>query len=152
MFRILSERMRLPSHSSNEGSDGGAQVEHPSPEEDITVIWDPKYWIRHFFLKEFLNFFIELFNTASCCRPSDPTVSEDDGIEPRPFLRLWYWQSDAPTTWQDLIHQFCISSTTRLGLIYDSASSHPQVGLGQISSTTQLEFIHNSARSHPQLT
>jgi len=26
VLRILSERMRLPSHSSNEGSDGGAQV------------------------------------------------------------------------------------------------------------------------------
>jgi hypothetical protein len=45
--------MRLPSHSSNEGSDGGAQVFHPSPEENITVDWDIKYWIVKGFLKDF---------------------------------------------------------------------------------------------------
>ncbi len=42
-------------------------------------------------------------------------------------LRLRQWQSDAPNTRQNLIH--------------NSASSHPQ---------TRLDLIHNSARSHLQ--
>jgi hypothetical protein len=36
------------------------------------------------------------------CRPADSTVSEDTGIKPR-TLWLWHWQSDAVTTWLDLI-------------------------------------------------
>jgi hypothetical protein len=40
---------------------------------------------------------IALFNTVSASRPLDSTLSEDDGIEPRSLLRLWYWQSFAPT-------------------------------------------------------
>jgi hypothetical protein len=71
VFRILSERMRLPSHSSNEGSDGGAQVFHPSPEENITVDWDIKYWILKGF-KGFLKYFIEFFNAASFAAPQIP--------------------------------------------------------------------------------
>ncbi len=85
MFRILSERMRLPSHSSNEGSDGGAQVFHPSTEENITIIWNIKYYR---FFKGFLKYFSVLsYSSQHCfiCSPSDPTVSEDAGIEPRPF-------------------------------------------------------------------
>ena len=56
------------------------------------------------------NFFI--YDTQHCfiCRPSDSTVSEDAGIEPRTRLRLRHCLSDALTTQLDLIH-------TRLDLI-----------------------------------
>jgi hypothetical protein len=66
--------------------------------------------------------------------PPDSTVSEDAGIEPKGLLRLWHSQQDA--------------LTNRLDLIYNSARSHPQLGL--MSSTSRLDLIHNLARSHPQ--
>jgi hypothetical protein len=74
VFRILSERMRLPSHSSNEGSDGGAQVFHPSPEQNITVIWDAKYWVLNGFFEGFFKYFFELFSTASFPTLRSPCV------------------------------------------------------------------------------
>jgi hypothetical protein len=50
-------------------------------------------------------FFIFMYNIQYCfiCRPSDFTVSEDAGIEPRTQLRLRHWLSDALTTRLDLI-------------------------------------------------
>ncbi len=54
-------------------------------------------------------------------------------------LRLRHWLSDKQETRLHIIH----SATSHP----HSATSHPQ--LGYISSTTRLHLIHNSATSHP---
>jgi hypothetical protein len=59
------------------------------------------------------------------CRPSDSTVSEDAGIEPRTVA----------------------TSAMAVRRSSHSATSHPR--LGYISSTTRLHLIHDSATSHP---
>jgi hypothetical protein len=46
-----------------------------------------------------LVFLKYLIQHCLICRPSDFTVSEDAGIEPKAVLRLRLWQSDALTTW-----------------------------------------------------
>ncbi len=65
---------------------------------------------------DFFFLFFFMYNIQHCftCRPSDSTVSEDAGIEPRTV------------------------ATRRSS---HSARSYPQ--LGQISSTTRLDLIHN---------
>jgi hypothetical protein len=40
------------------------------------------------------------------CRPSDSTVSEDAGIEPRTVTTIRHWLSDALTIRLDLIHVY----------------------------------------------
>ncbi len=72
------------------------------------------------------------------CRPSDSTVSEDAGTEPK-TLRLWHWQPDAPAT--------------RLHLIYHSARPHPQSARSHPLSARSHPYSDrshpHSARSHP---
>ncbi len=55
----------------------------------------------------FLLFLLKYIIQHCCiCRPTDSTVSEDAGIKPNPGLfGLWHWQSDALTTWLDVIQQ-----------------------------------------------
>ncbi len=54
-----------------------------------------------------------LFNTASSGRPSDYIVSEDAGRKPGAVATLAL-QSDAVTTWLDLIHrEHCIFSVDK---------------------------------------
>ncbi len=55
----------------------------------------------------FCNFSLFMYEIQHCliCRPSDSTVSEATGIEPRQ-LRLRHWLSDVLTTRLDLIHIF----------------------------------------------
>jgi hypothetical protein len=67
-------------------------------------------------------------------------LSEDAGIETRTDATLPLG-SIASTTQLYLIH-------TRLHLIHNSATSHPQ--LGYISSTTRLHTTHHRATSHPR--
>ncbi len=112
------------------------------------------------------------------CRPSDFTVSDDAGIEPRTVVTLaltarctnnsarYYPQlfqisstnSDRshprlfqiPSTSRlDLICTRLDLSTTRLDLIHNSARFDPQ--LGQAHLQTRLDLIYDSSRSHQHL-
>jgi hypothetical protein len=105
------------------------------------------------------------------CHPSDSTVSEDAGIEPRivdtsalAVRSSRHSATSHPHSTTSHPHSATshphsttyisptlgyISSTTRLHLIHNSATSHPQ--LGYISSATRQHLIRNSATSHPQL-
>jgi hypothetical protein len=73
------------------------------------------------FVWGFLNiyFYLLMCFIQHCfiCRPSDSTVSEDAGIEPRTGCDLLHWQSGVLTIRLDLIY-------TRLDLIQISARSH----------------------------
>jgi hypothetical protein len=77
--------------------------------------------------------FYILYSTCFICRPSDSTVLEDAGIEPRTGVSCDFGigKSDA--------------QTTRLDLIHNSARSHP---LSPRSHPPRLDLIHLS-RSHP---
>jgi hypothetical protein len=71
----------------------------------------------------FWNFVVFFIQHCFICRPSDFTVSDVAGIEPR-TVELWDWQSDALSTRLDIIHS-ARSQPSRLDLIHFSASSHP---------------------------
>ncbi len=89
---------------------------------------------RNFFKGEF---FLYVIQHCFICHPSDSTVSEDAGIEPRPLAMTarrsnhLATTSQISSTWLGLIH-WQISST-RLDLIHE-ARSHPQ---GQILYTSE---------------
>ncbi len=78
--------------------------------------------------------FFSLYCIQHCfiCRPSDSTVSEDAGSNPR-LLQLWHWQSDALTarldlihTKLDLIHQMLLEVQSWTGILRDfSAEKSP---------------------------
>jgi hypothetical protein len=75
------------------------------------------------------------------CRPSDSTVSENAGIEPRTVATIRHLLSDALTTRLDLTH-------------YYSAKSHPLSARSPPLSArshplSAIDLISNSARSHP---
>jgi hypothetical protein len=55
---------------------------------------------------DFLNFFMYCIQHCFICRPSDSTVSEDAGIEPRTVAASAHWQSDPLTTRLALISNF----------------------------------------------
>jgi hypothetical protein len=88
-----------------------------------------------------------LFNTVSSARPLDSTLSEDDGIEPRYLLRLWHWQSDAPTLSARSHPQTDRSHRKTARSHPQTVRSHPQT----VRSHPQTARSHpQTARSHPQ--
>ncbi len=114
------------------------------------------------------GFFLNFIQHCFFSRPSDSTVSEDAGIEPRtvaastlavrrsnhsagshPLSRLYLIQHSARSHPQDHnsarsshIRQNLIHHAATVDLIHISARSHPQ---------NRLVLIHGSARSHPPL-
>jgi hypothetical protein len=83
---------------------------------DVCILFILSQCFMHkYFLKDhFLDFFIKYFSLhCFICHPSDSTVPEDAGIEPRTVVILWLWRSHV--------------LTTRLDLINHSARSHLQV-------------------------
>ncbi len=94
-----------------------------NPKEIIPLDQDLTLWYSTggFFILFFMYFSKHCF----ICRPTDSTVSEDAGIEPRTVA----------------------TSALIVRRSSHSATSHPH--FGYISSTTRLHLIHNSATSHP---
>ncbi len=93
----------------------------------------------------FLDFFSFMYDIKHCfiCRPSDSTVSEDAGIEPRAvgITALTVRRLDLIHTRLDLIHIL-------LDLMHNSAKSHPH----SARSHSHLARSHpRSATSHPHL-
>jgi hypothetical protein len=65
----------------------------------------------------FILFFMYFIQHYFICRPSDFTVAENAGIEPRAVATL-AWRSDPLTTQLDLIHTRLDIINTRLDLIH----------------------------------
>ncbi len=82
-----------------------------------------------------------MFDIQHCliCRPSDSTVSEDAGIEPRTVATLWHWLSDALTTRLDLIHLLKLKCALSLRLL--SSTSVPFT-----LTTPNLALTHSKKR------
>jgi hypothetical protein len=80
--------------------------------------------LKGYFL-EFLSFFMYDIQHCFICRPSDSTVSENAGIEPRTVATT----SDALTTRLDLIHNRLDLIHTRLDLIQKTWSWKSRVRL-----------------------
>jgi hypothetical protein len=85
-------------------------------------------WIKNLKNSKFQNFilfFQYIIQHFFICCPSDSTVSEDAGIQPR-IVATWHCLSDALTTRLDLIHNRLDLIHSRLDLIH-----------------SRLDFIHN---------
>ncbi len=104
----------------------------------------------------FLNFLKrQFFDFLSFCqhcfirRPSDSTVSEDAGIDPRTGATLASTIGQiSSTTRLDPIHSMLDLIHTRLDLINNSARSHPQYARSHPNSVRSHSPL---ARSHPRL-
>jgi hypothetical protein len=83
---------------------------------------------------DFFGLFLYFIQHSFLCRPSDSTVLEDAGIEPRTISSLSLTISRSN-------HSTRSHPTNRLHLVHNSARSHPN----------SARSHPHSARSHPQL-